>query len=482
MKKRGRPAYLSQLFPHSQRLSIDEFPRRKCLHSFLLQGATRKLAVVQVGIEAAFRQQLLVGSLLDDTAVVHNKNQVRIPNGGEPVGYDKICPSLHQFAHRLLNQHLCSGIDATGCLIKNKDRRIGQDRTGNSQQLLLTLREVGCLLIQDGVITLRKRSDKVVGLCRFCSLHNLFFGGSFTAIRDILADRPVKEPGILQHHAEQSAQIPTLDLPDVHSVNRDAASVHVIETHQQVDQCRFASTCRADNRDSLSRCDIDVHVLHQWNIFFIAKLDMIELDHASWMLDHLRIHRVWNLFFLIQQFKDTLSRGNRRLNNIRDIGKLGDWHGKLAGILNKCLHIPDINRSSRDHDATDDAHKDKTKVANRVHERHDDARNELGPPSLLVELFVQIIEVGNRFALVPECFDDLMARIHFLYMAVQISKRLLLTRKVALRTFRNRHGNEHAERKSNNNHQRQQRTDRQHYHDDANESDGRGNQLGQALL
>ena len=108
--------------------------------------------------------------------------------------------------HRLLNLHLGTGIDAAGRLIQNQDLRIRQERARNRQQLLLTLRDVGRLLIENGVIALRQRPDKVVGVGRFGRLDNLLFRGILASIGDIVANGSVEEPRILQHHAEHAAQ------------------------------------------------------------------------------------------------------------------------------------------------------------------------------------------------------------------------------------------------------------------------------------
>ena len=48
-----------------------------------------ELAVVQVGVEAACFDQLVVGALLHNVAVPHHKDEVGIPDGGKAVGDDK---------------------------------------------------------------------------------------------------------------------------------------------------------------------------------------------------------------------------------------------------------------------------------------------------------------------------------------------------------------------------------------------------------
>ncbi len=55
------------------------------------------------------------------------------------MGDNKACSALHQLVHRTLNLDFSPCIDAAGRFIENEDGWISQDRTGNRQQLLLTL-------------------------------------------------------------------------------------------------------------------------------------------------------------------------------------------------------------------------------------------------------------------------------------------------------------------------------------------------------
>ena len=151
----------------------------------------------------------------------------------------------------------------------------------------------------------------MVGVCRFSCPHDLFFRDALTSVGDIIADGSVEEPRVLEHHAECAAQLPTLELRNVHAINRDFAAVDFIETHQQVHEGRFASAGGADNRNHLARLDIDIHILHQHGIFFVAELDMLELNRSLRSPNNLRINSLGNFLRLIEQFKDTLGRGHR---------------------------------------------------------------------------------------------------------------------------------------------------------------------------
>ena len=73
------------------------FPRRPS--SSPLRSAPGKLAVVQRGIRAPRRQQRPMGSLFHDVPLVHHQDQVRVHDGGQPVGDDKAGSPPHQGLH-----------------------------------------------------------------------------------------------------------------------------------------------------------------------------------------------------------------------------------------------------------------------------------------------------------------------------------------------------------------------------------------------
>src|SRR5690606_20436147 len=54
-----------------------------------LDRGSRELRVVEAVVRGLSRQQLLVGALFDDMAVLHHHDQVGVADGGEPVGDDE---------------------------------------------------------------------------------------------------------------------------------------------------------------------------------------------------------------------------------------------------------------------------------------------------------------------------------------------------------------------------------------------------------
>ena len=49
-------------------------------------------------------EELLMGALLDDAAVLHHQDQVCVPDGGQSVGDDKTGAVAAQCIHRLLKE------------------------------------------------------------------------------------------------------------------------------------------------------------------------------------------------------------------------------------------------------------------------------------------------------------------------------------------------------------------------------------------
>lgn len=74
---------------------------------------------------------------------------------------------------------------------------------------------------------------------------------------------PFEEPGILQDHAEIAPQPCPCHRPGIHSIEQDTPAIHLVETHQEVDEGGLAGSRLADNRDGLARLRDEAHIVHQ---------------------------------------------------------------------------------------------------------------------------------------------------------------------------------------------------------------------------
>ena len=90
--------YKSLLFSESE---VNDFLLNSAYQGSGVQdsGDLLKLAVVQLGVEAAFCQKLLMAAALDDVAVLHDEDDVRVFDRGQAVRDHEGRPPLHQFVH-----------------------------------------------------------------------------------------------------------------------------------------------------------------------------------------------------------------------------------------------------------------------------------------------------------------------------------------------------------------------------------------------
>src|SRR5512142_2262352 len=123
------------------------------------------------------------------------------------MGDDKAGAVFHQAVHGALDQAFGARINGTGGLVEDQNLRVGQHGAGDGQELHLSLRDVGSLLVQYHVVAIRQGVDKVVDVGGFGSGDDFLVGGVWASVADIFHDGAVIEPGILQNHAKHLAQV-----------------------------------------------------------------------------------------------------------------------------------------------------------------------------------------------------------------------------------------------------------------------------------
>ena len=79
--------------------------------------------------------------LLDDVAVLHDENHIRLADGGQAVGHDEACPGLHHSVERLLDVRFGARVDGTGRLVENEHGRQAEHHACDAQQLPLSGRQ-----------------------------------------------------------------------------------------------------------------------------------------------------------------------------------------------------------------------------------------------------------------------------------------------------------------------------------------------------
>ena len=95
------------------------------------------LALIQLAIKPFALHQLLVAAAFGDTAVIKDNDFIRIANRTQAVGDDQRRAPLEHSFQGLLDQVLGLGIHRGSGLVQNQDARVGQNRAGQGETLLL---------------------------------------------------------------------------------------------------------------------------------------------------------------------------------------------------------------------------------------------------------------------------------------------------------------------------------------------------------
>ena len=243
-------------------------------------------AGIQLVIPTAKREKLFVVAAFDDLAALQNHDGIGVADGGQAVRDDKRCAVLHQTCQTVLNVTLGTRIDGRGRLVENEDGCLGNGRTGDVEQLTLTLRQVGAVTFQHCLVAIGQTHNERVCRCGLCRRDNLIVGRIGTAVADVFHDRTGKQVRILQDHRNAAAQGIAGVIADGDAVNQDFTLLDVVEAVEQIGDRRLSGTGRADKCDLLTGLCRECNVA-QDNLFGdLAKGDVVENNTAGCVLRH----------------------------------------------------------------------------------------------------------------------------------------------------------------------------------------------------
>ena len=431
------------------------------------------------------------------------------------MGNDEAGAAVHQAVHAALHQSLGAGVDGGSSLIEDEHRRVGDGCAGDGQQLTLALREVRAVAGQHGVVALGQALDEAVGVGQTGGGDALLIGGLQTAIADVLHDRAGEQVGILQHDAQRAAEVGFPDFMDVDAVVPDLAVLDVVEAVDKVGDGGLAGAGGADEGDLLARTAIEVDVVQDGLVRYIAEIDVRKGDVAFQLVVGggavvvgmlpgpdagalVGLHEVVVLVVLGVDEGDIALIGLAGLiHHLEDALCTGQCHDDAVGLHGHLAdgHIEALIQGQECHDSTqrDAAHAGDghgcthqsadgvADIAQLSVDGHHDVGEAVGLPGAVLELVVQLAEALEGFLLVGEDLDDLLAFHHLFDVAVHFAEVALLCDEVLAALLGDLLGAE--EHQGHHQHGDDGELPAQHAHagKDGNDGDGAGHQLRDAL-
>ena len=277
-------------------------------------------------------QQFLVAATLDDFALDEDEDLIGVADRAQAVGDHKAGAIGHDLFQRRLDLPLGPRIDTTRCFIENQDAWLGQRGTGNREQLALPLAQAAAPFPQHGGIAIGEPLDELMGTRHFGRFDHFCVGGFGTTKADVVHDRCAEKKGILQDDANLPAQAAHRYITDINAINRHLATRGIIETGQQVDQCRLACAGGADNRNRLARLGDQVDAAqHRFAALILSAHTGID-NPPSDRWQFLGVEFLQDIGHLVDQLKDAFGAGNRTLD-------IRPQHAELRNRLVKALDI-----------------------------------------------------------------------------------------------------------------------------------------------
>ena len=191
-------------------------------------------------------------ALLDDVAVLHHEDRVRVADRRQTMGDHERRAVGPQRGHRLLHEHLRAGVDRRRRLVEDEQGGLGEERTSDGDELAFARGHVRSAVLDLRVVAVRQRLHEAVDEGRLRSDGDLVVRGIQSPVPDVVPDGPAEQHCVLQHHPHLAAQHPAVEPADVDAVQQDPARVDVIEAHEQIHERGLARTGGSDDRDRLT--------------------------------------------------------------------------------------------------------------------------------------------------------------------------------------------------------------------------------------
>ena len=246
------------------------------------------------------------------------------------------------------------------------------------------------------------------------------------AVRDVLGNGALEQPRVLQHHAKLAAQVRAGKAPCVRAVQRNAASVHLVEAHEQVDEGRLAGAGLAHDGHLLAGSRHEAHVAHERLVRRVAKAHVLERHASAYGLRKGRRRLgIRHDLLLVQQDEHALRRRESTLQHVQGERQLRQRLGRLEDVLEERLERADGEPACHEHAAREHAADDLRQPHEEADGRRDGIREEVCVGAHLRKLLRVLAHSRERLLLATERLDDGAAAVRLLHPAREAAEHVL---------------------------------------------------------
>ena len=188
--------------------------------------------------------------------------------------------AAHQLGQRRLHQLLGLGVEGTGGLVQQQDRRVAQDRACDRDALALPAGQPRAALTEESVVPGRQLAQKLIGRSRSCRRFYLSIVSPGTPVADILARAGAEQHRVLRYEGDLPAQFFRIQTLDIVTIDRDPATLRIVKAQQQLKAGALAGAGRAHHGDRLATAHRQRVVVERQSVGprRISKADVLEGD------------------------------------------------------------------------------------------------------------------------------------------------------------------------------------------------------------
>ena len=186
-----------------------------------------------------------------------------------------------------------------------------------------------------GLVALIQLGDEPVRADGLGGLGDVLVSGIQPTVADVVSDRALEQERLLEHGPNLAMQAGLGYVAHVVPIDADRSFIYVVEAAQ--DLAHRALTCAglADKGDHLARLCLEGDVLEYHGVRVVTKGHVLELDVSLYRGKLDRIGAIDQAGLCVQQVKDALARGHRRLQLVVAPSQVADRPEKVADVEGK---------------------------------------------------------------------------------------------------------------------------------------------------